>query len=146
MPSPGTLNRAKSSPGRMGCRQWQQQAIVLRSMGSPPAPRLVFFVGQLVLDRFQVLVGLLQAGAGLVDGPEDGNVVDSDADFELMFPEEFLNEDDLFSQSLLWRVVGHRIHLPYEVVPGGVANDRNALLAFLPEQEIDIGSDECDKQ
>jgi len=66
--------------------------------GVTSRPRLVFFVGQLVPDRFQVLVGLLQAGARLVDGSEDGNVVDSDADFRLMFPQEFLNEDDLFSQ------------------------------------------------
>jgi len=111
-------------------------------MVSPPVPRLVFFVGQLVPDRFQVLVGLLQAGARLVDGSEDGNVVDSDADFRLMFPQEFLNEDDLFSPSLLWRVVGQGIHLPYEVVPGGVANDGNAMLPFLPVQKTEIGGDE----
>src|SRR5260370_7579209 len=116
MPPPGTLNRAKSSTGRIGCRQWQQQTIVLRSMGSPPVPRLVFFVGQLVPDRFQVLVGLLQAGARLVDGSEDGNVVDSDADFGLMFPQKFLNENDLFSPSLLCRVFAPRILLPYPYV------------------------------
>ncbi len=111
-------------------------------MVSPPVPRLVFFVGRLVPDRFQVLVGLLQAGARLVDGSEDGNVVDSDADFGLMFPQKFLNEDDLFSPSLLWRVVGQGIHLPYEVVPGGVANDGNAMLPFLPVQKTEIGGDE----
>ena len=110
--------------------------------GVTSRPPLGILVGQLVPDRFQVLVGLLQAGARLVDGSEDGNVVNSDADFGLMFPQEFLNEDGLFSPSLLWRVIGQGIHLPYEVVQGGVANDANAMRPFLPVQKTEIGGGE----
>ena len=45
--------------------------------GSPPALCLVFLVGQLVSDNFQVLVHLLQACASMVDGCEHGSVVES---------------------------------------------------------------------
>ena len=94
------------------------------------------------LESGKVLTRENGLAARRVNGSEDGNVVDSDADFGLMFPQEFLNEDDLFSPSLLWRVVGHGIHLPYKVVPGDVANDGNAMLAFLPVQKREIGGGE----
>jgi hypothetical protein len=114
--------------------------------GSPPDLCLDLFVGQLVLDRFQVFVGFLQAGAGLVDGSEDGNVVDSDAHFELMFREELLDQDKLFSKSLVWRIIRRRIDLVYEVIPRDVAHDWNGIPVSLPAQEIDIGRDERDEQ
>jgi hypothetical protein len=100
--------------------------------GSPPTLCLVFLEGQLVPDRFQVLVGLLQAGPSLVDSSENGNVVDSDAHFGLMFPKELLDQAKLFSKSLAWRVIRRRIDLVYEVIPRNIAHDWNGIPAFLP--------------
>jgi hypothetical protein len=117
-----------------------------RFHGSPPELCLDFLVGQLVLDRFQVFVGFLQAGAGLVDGSEDGDVVDSDAHFELMFLEEPLDQVKLFSKSLVWRVIRRRIDLLYEVIPSDVAHDWNGIPAFLPVQKTEIGRNERDEQ
>jgi hypothetical protein len=113
---------------------------------SPPSICLVFLAGQLVPNCFEVLVSLLQASAGLVDGPEDGNVVDSDAHFGLMFPEELLNKENLCPKSLVCRVIHRWIHLVYKVIPSGVACDCNEMLAFLSVQKIEIGGDESNEE
>jgi len=113
---------------------------------SPPRICLVFLVRQLVPNRLEVLVSLLQASAGLVDGPEDGNVVDSDVHFGLMFPEELLDEENLRPKSLVCRVIQRWIYLAYKVIPCGVACDWNEMLAFLPVQKIEIGGDESNEQ
>ena len=113
---------------------------------SPPELCLLSLVGQLVPDCFQVFVGFLQAGAGLVDGFEDGNVVDSDARFPLMFSEELLNADNLLSQSFLCRLIHFGIDLVYEVVPRDVAHDGNDMPAFLPVQKIETTCDDRDEQ
>src|SRR6267378_4278299 len=114
--------------------------------GLPPALCFLFLVGQLIPDRFQVLIGFLQAGADLVDGPKDGNVIVCYALFSRMFAEELLNEENLFEQGLLRRIVRHVFDLSYEVVPRDVAHDRNDMPAFLPIQKIEITHDERDKQ
>ena len=64
---------------------------------SPPTTCLVFLVRQLVPDRFQVPVGLLQSDAGLVDGFEDNKVVDSNAHFVLVFSKKPLNKHYLYT-------------------------------------------------
>lgn len=58
--------------------------------GPPPAPCFVFLVGQFDSNRLEVLVRLLQASAGLVDGSENGDVVDRDVPFPLVLPEKLL--------------------------------------------------------
>lgn|SRR6516162_10320272 len=113
---------------------------------SPPTVCLVFLVGQLVPNRFQVPISLLQACTDLVDGFENGNVVDADAHFGLVFPEELLNKDDFCPQSLVCRVIHRRIYLAYKVIPRGVACDWNEMLAFLPVQKIEVGGDESNEQ
>lgn len=114
--------------------------------GSPPAPGAVFLVGQLLPDRFQILVRLVQASAGLVDGPEKGNVVDSDVYFALVFLEELLDEDNFRPKGLMCRVIHRRIYLAHKVIPRRVACDWNEMLAFLPEQKMEISGDEGDEQ
>jgi hypothetical protein len=114
--------------------------------GSSPALCFVFLVGQLLLNRFQVLISLLQASADLVDGFENGNVVDADVHFALMLPEELLDEDDFCPKSLVCRVINRWIYLVYKVIPRGVACDWDQMLAFLAVQKIEIGRDEGDKQ
>lgn len=113
---------------------------------SPPPICLVFLVGQLVPNRFEVLVSLLQASAGLVDGPEDGKVVDFDAHFGLMFPEELLDKENLCPKSLVCRVIQRWIYLAGKVIPRSVACDWNEMVAFLPVQKIEIGGDESNEQ
>lgn len=73
--------------------------------GSSPVPWFVFLVGQLVSNRLQVPVSLLQAGANLVDGFENGDVVDLYVHFRPVLVEELLDEDNLCSKSLARRVV-----------------------------------------
>jgi len=58
--------------------------------GSPLAPCLVFLVGQLFPNRFQVLISLLQSDADLFDGFENSNVVNADVHFGLMFRQKSL--------------------------------------------------------
>lgn len=113
---------------------------------SPPELRLVFPVGQFVADCFQILVGSSQAGTGLVDGSKNGDVLDSHGDFRLMFPEEFLNHDDLFSQSLFWRVIRRGIDLGYKVIPRGIARNWNTVAWLPPVQQVQIADDKRDEQ
>src|SRR5260221_65603 len=114
--------------------------------GLPPAPCFLFRVGQLLPDRFQVLVGFLQAGTDLVDGSKDGNVIVCYALLGRMFAEELLNDENLFEQGLLRRVIQNAFDLSYEVVPRDVAHDRNDMPAFLPVQKIETTRDDRDKQ
>src|SRR5258708_13682164 len=114
--------------------------------GLPPALCFLFPVGQLLPDRLQVLIGFLQAVTDLVDGSKDGNVIVCYALFGRMFAEELLNDENLFEQGLLWRIIRHEFDLSYEVVPRDVAHDRNDMPAFLPVQKIEITHGERDKR
>jgi len=59
--------------------------------GSPPELCLLFPVEQFVSERFQILIGLLQTSACVVNGPEYFEVVDSDSRFRCVRLEEFLD-------------------------------------------------------
>lgn len=113
---------------------------------SPSTICLVFLAGQLVSNRLQVLVSLLQAGAELVNGFENSNVVDADVHFGLLLPEELLDEDNLRPKSFVCRVIHGRIYLVHKVIPRRVAGNWNEWLAFLPVQKIEIRGDEGNEQ
>jgi len=127
------------------CNQFARE-LKRSGIGLPPALCLLFVVGQLILDRFQVLIGFLQARPDLVDGPEDGNVIVCYAHFGLVFTEELLNDESLFEQGFLRRIIRHVLDLGYEIVPCDVAHDGNDMPAFLPVQKIETTRDQCDKQ
>jgi len=65
----------------------------------------------------------------LVNGVEDGDVVDLDSDFGLMVLQEFLDDDELLDDSLMRNLVRLQIELVEQVVPGNVAGDRSPPLA-----------------
>ncbi len=113
---------------------------------SPSDLCLLFLVGQFLLDRFQVLISFLQAGANLIDGSEDGNVIVCDAHLARVFAEELLNDENFFEQGFLRRIVRQVFDLGYEIIPSDVAHDGNAVAAFLPVQKIETTRDERDKQ
>lgn len=113
---------------------------------SPPAPCFVFLVGQFDSNRLEVLVRLLQASAGLVDGSENGDVVDRDVPFPLVLPDKLLDEGDFCPKSLVCQVIHRWIYLVYKVIPRGVACGRNEMLAFLAVQKIEIGGDDGNEQ
>jgi hypothetical protein len=117
-----------------------------RLHASPPTICLVFLVGQLVPYRLQVSVSLLQADAGLVDRFENGNIVDVDVHFGLMFPQELLDKDNFCPECFVRRVIHRRVYLAYKIIPRGVACDWNGMLAFLPVQKIEIGGAEGNEQ
>jgi hypothetical protein len=52
--------------------------------GSPPQVCLLFFVGKLVSQPFQILIRFLQTSACLVNGSEHFEIVDSDPPFSLV--------------------------------------------------------------
>src|SRR5713101_212119 len=108
---------------------------------SPSDLCLLFLVGQFLLDRFQVLISFLQAGANLIDGSEDGNVIVCDAHLGRVFAEELLNDENLFEQGFLRRIIRHISDLVCKVVPRDVAGDGNDMSAFLPIQKIETASD-----
>src|SRR5258706_12376689 len=99
--------------------------------GLPPALCFLFLVGQLLPDRFQVLIGFLQAGTDLVDGSKDGNVIVCYALFGRMFAEELLNDENLFEQGLLRRAIRHGFELGDEVLPPAAVPRRKDSPPFL---------------
>lgn len=117
-----------------------------RVHASPSGLCFLFPVGQSLLDRFQVLISFLQAGANLIDSFENGNVIVCDAHLGRVLAEELLNDENLFEQAFLRRIVWHVFDLGYEIIPRDVAHDGNAVFAFLPVQKIETTRDERDKQ
>src|SRR5258708_29246401 len=90
--------------------------------GLPPALCLLFLVRQLLPDRFQVLIGFLQAGTDLVDGSKDANVIVCYLLFSRMFVDGVLIADNLFEPGLLLRIIRYPFDLSYDVVPLDVAH------------------------
>src|SRR5258707_5061593 len=84
--------------------------------GLPPALCFLFLVGQLLPDRFQVIIGFLQAGTDLVDGSKDGNDIVCYALFGRMLAEEILTEENIFDTRLYRRIFLHGFYLIYKCV------------------------------
>src|SRR5215472_15553005 len=99
---------------------------------------LRFLVGQFVSQRFQVLVGSVQACTNLVDRAEYGNVVDSNTGFRFVFLEESLNDQHFFVQGVLRRILRQEPDLGNEVIPRYLAHDVNNGRSFFSIRHVNV--------
>src|SRR6266403_645506 len=99
--------------------------------GSPPQVCLLFFVGKLVSQRFQILIRFLQTSACLVDGSEHFEIVDSDPPFGLVRFEKFQDNEHFFVERILRRIIRQELDLGYEVIPRDIAHDVNRRRTLL---------------
>jgi len=117
-----------------------------KSHWSPPELPLRFLVGLLVSQRFQVLVGSVQACTNLVDRAEYGNVVDSDTGFRFVFLEESLNDQHFFVEGVLLKILRQEPDLGNEVIPRDVAHDVNNGRSFFSIRHVNVCAEENDRK
>src|SRR5882672_1363493 len=111
---------------------------------SPPKLCLLFLVGQLVSQRFQIPIGFLKTSACLLNGLEHFEVVDTDSHLGLVRFEKLLDNEQFFVERILGRVVWQELDLDYEVIPSDVAHDVNDRGILFAIRSANIGADQGD--
>src|SRR6266550_4879209 len=113
--------------------------------GSPPQVCLLFFVGKLVSQRFQILIRFLQTSACLVNRSEHFEIVDSDPPFSLVRFEKSQDNEHFFVERILRRIIWQELDLCYEVIPRDIARDVNHRRTLLPMGYVNKRADQDDQ-